>query len=225
LKRSTIIGGLAILGTVASFLLVDSRIRSNQLCRGYISLSKAFLEKGNPAGARDAAKASLRMGPTPAAYYQLGRIEEAEGDTVEASVRYEEASRLDPGFIEPLGALADLYEKWKDWERALAMRGRIIEIVPYRFEAHYNMGLTCSEAGRTTEAVAHLEKAVALASDVPDSWEVLGNLYREAGRPEDTLKAFQKAIELDPGRRPLLEKTIREMKREREDAEPRDKEN
>jgi tetratricopeptide (TPR) repeat protein len=200
--------------TAVSHLLVDRDIRSNQLRRAQITLSKALLDQGEPDQARAVAMKAHGLGVTPAVLYQLGLIEEAVGNGIEAELRFEDASRMDPFYLEPLGGLAALYEGRKDWARALEMRQRIIDLVPHRFEAHFNMGLTCADAGDPEGAVLHLKKAVSLAPGHFASWEVLGKAYRLAKEPQKALEAFRKAQEIDPVRGRALEEAIRELRSE-----------
>ena len=136
---------------------------------------------------------------------------QAEGNLDAAEARYREASRMDPSYLEPLGSLADLHEKRKDWDRAIELRERIIEIVPYRFEAYYNMGLTCADAGLLDKAVENLEQAVFLAPKSPEAWEALGQAYRLAREPSKACDAFRRAQEIDPARSTRLEKQIKAL--------------
>jgi tetratricopeptide (TPR) repeat protein len=189
----------------ASFLLVDENIRSNQLRRAHITLAKAFLEKDDFAQARTVAMKAYNLGVTPAVLYQLGLIEEAQGNLMEATLRFEDASRLDPYYLEPLGGLARLHERQKNWDQAFTQRQRIIDLVPHRFEAYYNMGKTCAEAGRYEEAITHLKKAVYLAPGSYESWAFLCEVYRLAGKPTEASNALQKAKEIDPERAKGLE--------------------
>jgi tetratricopeptide (TPR) repeat protein len=184
----------------ASFHLIDSEIRTVQYCRAQVSLSKLYLDEGNLKEARDAVKKSMARAFTPIAFYQLGMIEETEGNLIEAVVSYQEASRLDPRFIDAFTRLAEIHEREKEWEEAIEMRERIIGLVPGRFEAYYNLGLACANAGRLDKALQNLEQAAAMAPESPDAWEGLGKAYGLAGKREKAREALNKAISLDPAR-------------------------
>ncbi|MFH2000653.1 MAG: tetratricopeptide repeat protein [Planctomycetota bacterium] len=187
-----------ILFTAGSYYLVDEEIRDSQCCRAQISLAAAFLQAGNLDQARIESQSALKIKRTPAGLHNLGLIEEAADHQEQAVVLFEEASRIDPTYLEPLGSLAEIYEKTEEWEKALEMRARMIEIVPHRYEAYFNMGLTCIDAGRTEQGLEYLEKAAEKASGQARVWELLGQAYHEAGKPEKALEALRKASEIDP---------------------------
>jgi len=184
--------------SILSFLLVDGTIRDNQSARARISLARAFLEAGDLDQARKETRAALAVGDSPAAHFQLGLIEEAAGDALKALTFYEEASRRDPLYLEPLGAAAALLEKAKDWDSALSLRSRVIEIVPQRFEGYYNKGLTLIDAGRMEQGLELLERAASMAPDNLQVWDALGKAYRMAGKPSEAAKAFRKAASFAP---------------------------
>jgi len=206
----------AALGAVAAaaftalpFVWVDEPIRVNQTARARLSLGKAFLEQGNFEAARREVLDSLALRETAAAYYHLGLVHEGQGDAVEAEIQYEEASRRDPFYLEPLGSLAALHESRKEWDQALAARRRVIEIVPYRFEGYYNLGLTQIDAGRSREGIESLEKARAMATDAAVVAEALVKAYLPAGDRDKAREVLDRAEGLSPQAR---EKLGRELK-------------
>jgi tetratricopeptide (TPR) repeat protein len=202
--------------TFLSFYWVDDTIRDNQQTRARISLAKAFLEDEKYGEARLEVVAAMKIKNTETGHYLLGLISEAEGKPEEAEACYLEAAALDPIYLEPRGALADLYESEKDWDRAVEMRREIIEIVPYRFEGYYNLGLTLIDAGRIPQGIAQLEKTVEMASDNAMVWEVLGKAYKLANRNDEAKEAFEKAMALDPSLKAKLKVQLEELKAQEE---------
>ncbi|MHC4946293.1 MAG: tetratricopeptide repeat protein, partial [Planctomycetota bacterium] len=203
--------------TFLSFYWVDDTIRTSQQTRARISLGKAFLEDKRYEEARLEVSAAMKIKNTETGHYLLGLINEAEGKTEEAEACYLEAAGLDPIYLEPRGALAALYESAKDWDRAIEMRRQIIEIVPYRFEGYYNLGLTMIDSGRVKQGIAILERTTEMASANAMVWEVLGKAYKMEKRPEKAMKAFRKAIELDPSMEDKLKVQLEEL--EAQDAQ------
>lgn len=184
--------------TVASFFMIDDEIQRGQSSRARISLAAAFTKEGMFDEARDEAEEALKIRKTPAALYHLGLIEEAAGNTIEAVIHYEEASLLDPTYLEPLGNLAMIYEQDKAWDKAIALRARTIEIVPYRYEGYYNMAMTCIDAGRRRDAVKNLKKATERAPGQAAVWEMLANAFHAAGDRDLAISTMQQALTIDP---------------------------
>jgi tetratricopeptide (TPR) repeat protein len=189
---------MCALMTTASFLLVDDEIKTSQQLRARISLAGAFEKEGRLEEARAEVLKTLSVRKTATACYQLGRIEEAGGEIDGAVIRFEEASRLDPTYLEPLGALAAIYEKQESWSKALEMRVKVIDIVPHRYEGYFNVGLTCLDAKRHDEGARYLEKASELAPREPMVWAKLGEAYAGAGERDKALDAYKQAVKLNP---------------------------
>jgi tetratricopeptide (TPR) repeat protein len=65
--------------------------------------------------------------------------------------------------------------------------------------AHNNLGSFEYQQGRTDEAVANFQKAVAIRPDFVDARCNLGSALLQQGRVDDAIAEFQKAAELQPG--------------------------
>jgi Flp pilus assembly protein TadD len=61
----------------------------------------------------------------------------------------------------------------------------------------YESGTQALDRGDPQRAVADLERAAALAPDASPIENHLGLAYQDAGRPEDALHAFERAVQLD----------------------------
>jgi Flp pilus assembly protein TadD len=66
-------------------------------------------------------------------------------------------------------------------------------------ERLYQSGTEALDRHDPQRAVADLERAAALAPDVSAIQNHLGIAYEDAGRPEDALHAFERAVALDCG--------------------------
>ena len=69
-------------------------------------------------------------------------------------------------------------------------------------EAAHALGVAAHLAGRSSEAIEHLERAVALAPDRAVYHANLGEMLRLAGRPEAAIAEGRAALALDPGNAP-----------------------
>lgn len=211
-------GLVLITGIIAaSIFMVDSAIRTEQMSRARLSLSGAFQKAGDLEGAKAEAMAALEEKTTPVAYYQLGHIEEAKGNVQGARELYRKASELDPFYLEPLGRMALLYEKEKDWDRAVEIRERIIDVVPFRYEAYYNLALTCLDAGRKAEGKRNIEEAARRAPASAAAWMAIAGAYVQVEMYDKAMEALTRVKEIDPSRRADAEKMMEEIKAESRD--------
>lgn len=62
---------------------------------------------------------------------------------------------------------------------------------------HYRSGTAALDRGETAAAVAELERAAWLAPDAAYVQNHLGIAYEQAGRRDDALRAYERAVELD----------------------------
>ena len=63
----------------------------------------------------------------------------------------------------------------------------------------YGSGSEALDRGDTARAIAELERAAALVPHASEVQNHLGLAYASAGRHEDALRAFRRAVELDCG--------------------------
>lgn len=94
--------------------------------------------------------------------------------------------------------LGKLWLRRDDMERAAPFFANAAQLLPGFAPAAANLGATLGELGRTDEALAAFETA--LAAD-PENEQVLNNLgvlYRETGRLGDSDATFRRAIQLMP---------------------------
>jgi tetratricopeptide (TPR) repeat protein len=92
---------------------------------------------------------------------------------------------------ELLAQPARLPEATAHFQRALALR-------PAYAEAHTNLGLALTYAGRPDDAVAHHRESLRLKPGVFQTHNNLGIALARSGRAEEALAAFARAAELNP---------------------------
>jgi len=76
--------------------------------------------------------------------------------------------------------------------------GKVIEIEPSFAEAHFNLGVALTKAGKIEEAIPHFEKAIELNPYFVKGYEAMGNALAGLGRNDEALKQYMKALELNP---------------------------
>ncbi|UCF06200.1 MAG: tetratricopeptide repeat protein [bacterium] len=75
-----------------------------------------------------------------------------------------------------------------------------------------SMGWIKFKKGDFTDAAAYLERAISKAGDDAVIWEHLGETYERLGREREAIEAYEKSLELDPGKREARENLDRLMR-------------
>ncbi len=125
------------------------------------------------------------------AYDKAGKHEEALSE-------FNEALRLDPGYVEVFNNLAVTYHSMGLVDEAAEKLKEAIRSRPGYAEAHCNMGIIYSSSGRYDEALAEFNEALSINPESAIVHNNLGNLYAEQERLPEAIEAFREAISLDP---------------------------
>ena len=80
----------------------------------------------------------------------------------------------------------------------------------------YRAGTDALDRGESQRAIADLERAAALAPEISAIHNHLGIAYEDAGRSEDALLAYERAVALDCDNR-AAESNLRELRARRAD--------
>ena len=156
--------------------------------------ARAF-HRGDYARATALAAERLKARPTDVqARIVLARSDAAMGRLDAAYAGFREASRLDPRSPDALyylgiaaGALAE------------AEYGRLLEMAPDSARAHQLRGRSYQAQGRSTEAEAELEAALAAGPPSAEVLVALGDLRRAKLSFPEARAAYSRAVELAPG--------------------------
>ena len=84
-----------------------------------------------------------------------------------------------------------------DWQRAASIAGRAVAFAPDSADAHHLAALAARNTGRLPDAIASLERAVALRPAFFEAWLNLGNAFLESRDPERALRCYATAEALD----------------------------
>jgi tetratricopeptide (TPR) repeat protein len=82
-----------------------------------------------------------------------------------------------------------------DYDGALRVLERVLQLDPSRTDAHNNAGAILYMHGRIAEAAEHFERAVALQPRNAQAWNNLGECYHRLGRNDDAISALEHAID------------------------------
>ncbi len=118
------------------------------------------------------------------------------------------AMELDPAFARAYGGLAltyaaDYRNRWSEdgqaaLGRAQEMARTAVQIDPDLAEAHWVLGYVSAQRRRHTEAVAHLDKALALAPSFGDAFALKGGIETYVGDPSASIPLLRRAMRLNP---------------------------
>ncbi len=102
------------------------------------------------------------------------------------------------------GLLNGVYQRMKQFEKAIAAGERSVELDPNGAQINLILGQTLLYAGRPDEAIEYINKAIRLNPFPPYLYpNNLGLCYLQKGQYEDALKEFKKAFQLAPKSPPV----------------------
>ncbi len=115
-----------------------------------------------------------------------------------------------PGALFLLGRMLAVYQKYAEAEPFLK---KAVEVNPKNFATHNLLGRSYLGMGRLDDAFKTYEQAAALASDADRKqlagafgFGGVGDGYLKARRPQEALRAYQRALQLDPNNTELQNK-------------------
>ncbi len=132
-------------------------------------------------------------------YGQLGAWYQVHGLNNEARVAYRNAVILTPFRFEWQYLLAGVHEELEDVQAAIGGYSRAIEINPGYAPALVRRARLHLERGDTASALTDLEAARIQDESIPAVHAELGHARLADGEFESAIKAFERALELDPG--------------------------
>jgi hypothetical protein len=101
--------------------------------------------------------------------------------------------------VAELMAVAHEYDQAKRLDDAERLLTHIVKAYPEHAPALHLMGVVAFRKGRKIEALACMEKAIALGVDTPLYYRNIGEIYRTLGRHPEAAAAARKSVALNPG--------------------------
>jgi tetratricopeptide (TPR) repeat protein len=137
-----------------------------------------------------------------AAQYALGVVHQNLGNRWKAAAQFRASAQLDPTYAEPYKALGDLYltAPRRLFEEAIKAYAKAIELRPFYAEAHVGLGDALAAKGEVDPAVTAYQKGLEYNPMNAKVHVSLGKIYySEKGLYYESVTAYKKAIDLDPG--------------------------
>src|SRR5262245_60971444 len=136
------------------------------------------------------------------AQFALGVVHQNLGNRWKAAAQFRASTQLDPSYPEPYKALGDLFltAPRRLFEQAMEAYNKALEIRPFYADAFVGLGDAKAAKGEIDGAVAAYQKALGFNPINAKVHVSLGKLYyAEKGLYYESVQAYKKAIELDPG--------------------------
>ncbi|MGB3640767.1 MAG: tetratricopeptide repeat protein [Rivularia sp. (in: cyanobacteria)] len=99
---------------------------------------------------------------------------------------------------ELLGEQGKLLFAAEEYETALKVFDKAVEIKPDKHQAWNNRGYALGELGRLEEVIASYDKAVEIKPDKHQAWYNRGYALGKLGRLEEAMASYDKAVEIKP---------------------------
>lgn len=168
--------------------------------RTAFNLGLALEATGDMKGAEEALRDAMNIDPGQAAIQaELGRLKLAQGDLPAAQKWLDSALTLQPGLAEARGNLAMVYARKNDLITAEKLLRQALEDDPDYKEGHLNLGLILAQENRKSDALAELDRAVALAPEDPATLSTAGKAELQMGNVKQGIALLRQVATLAPG--------------------------
>jgi tetratricopeptide (TPR) repeat protein len=164
------------------------------------ALIQAELNRGNRDAAIAEAKKILDAGAGNADMSRLiGEDAVRRGDYAAAIPYLEKATQGLPGNADGWALLARAYHAGRKYDEAAEAYKKAVELAPQNLGFRSTYGLILGQAGNFEEGLAQLQKVTATPGYKDAAgWVNLGWIYRNMNKPEESIAAYKKGLELDP---------------------------
>ncbi len=146
--------------------------------QAHLLLGRADEKLGDASGAADQYKAAIVLAPQmPLVHYALGLAEEHEGKLEEALAAYEREIVYNPGFDGAYWHAGRIDREEGRLAQSEKFYKRAIHLNPDGFEGHYGLGVVLLSEHKPKEAIAQLNRAVAIRLTDVRAHQALAKAY------------------------------------------------
>ncbi len=166
--------------------------------RAIAEYEHAIADAGDDASFRSSSQEelfSIKYGASGKAYLD-GRTAYASGDYRGAVAKLERVTAEHPEIQEAHFVLGMAYATPEINRRPDALRQ--LALAPGIKEAQLHLGMELQGDGDLDAAVQRVRTAIKLDDDYQEAWYYLGLIYSEQGQTDDALKAWERAMRIDP---------------------------
>jgi tetratricopeptide (TPR) repeat protein len=165
-----------------------------------LALIQTELARGNrDAAIEEAKKAAAEMPNSPEIQLLLGEVSVRQEDYQAALGYLERAMKGMPGNADGWALLGRAYQFNNRPNDAADAYGRAVELAPQNFNYRTTYGLLLGITGDLEGGLAQLKKVVETPGyKEEDAWVNLGWIYRNMNKPQESIAAYRKALDIDP---------------------------
>ena len=165
----------------------------------HAALANAFMLCDDIVSAGEHYRAALRLAPhLVACWCNLGIVHQRSGMAREAIALYLEALRLNPAHRPSRTNLVEALVATRQFAIAKALLLELVEETPEDASLCSQLGKVCFELGETSEAIAHFERAMALAPDQAENFYWIGAIRQARGEIDVAQTAYARAARVHP---------------------------
>lgn len=141
----------------------------------------------------------VRAPNNPRGWHNLAAALSAANRATEAMVAYEQVLVLNPRYGDAHNGVGNIYmDVHGRPDLAVERYATAVEIKPEDAEYRYNFGRALIFTNQLDESIKQLKEAIALRSDYPRAYNMLGVALSKSNRQDEAVRAYRKAIEQDP---------------------------
>ncbi len=180
----------------------------NDYAEAYAGLCDTFLARYQlsrstswfKAAEEECDKALALDSPADAVHVALGQLYRFSGQYDRGIQEFRTAIAIRPDSVEAYRGLGEIYDSQDEIGLAEQAYRKAIEIQPGNAENHIALGNLLILSDRPDEALPHLRYVAGSMPDNAKAHNSLGGAYFMAGRIEDAIAAWQRSLEISPGR-------------------------
>ena len=131
--------------------------------------------------------------------FQQARALHQQGQLSRASAIYQEILKVQPRHLDTIQSLAMIAGQAREFNRAVELLNRAIQLDPGNAATYCNRGLALQELGQLEPALLSYDRAIALKPGYAVAYFNRGNALRQVGRWDAALADYDQAIAANPG--------------------------
>ncbi len=164
-----------------------------------LALIQAELNRGNRDAALEEAKKVEASTPSPELELLIGENLARKGDWAQALGFLDKAVKGLPGNADAWALVGRAYHNARRYEDAADAYKKAVDLAPTNVNFRTTYGLILGQAGNLDEGLAQLLKVTGTPGYKDAAgWTNLGWVYRNMDKPQESIQAYQKALQLDP---------------------------